>query len=122
MFVILRGRALAWRRRSAFPRCSSSTWLVCFGALLGQTCGALPPVPFVGPDPANPDAPSPPSNSRSVISPYSSLRPAKPGGWLEQNQRAASQGGMSGMHMQGMEMPETETPGRDHLGHQDRQP
>ena len=122
MFVTLRGRALARRRRPAFPRCSSSAWLVCLGALLGQTCGALPPIPFVGPDPANPDAPAPPSSYRSVISPYSSLRPAKPGGWLQQNQRAASQGGMSGMQMHGMETPGTEMPAMDHSGHQGHQP
>lgn len=93
MFVTLRGRALARRRRPAFLKCSSSAWLVCFGALLGQTCGALPPIPFVGPDPANPDAPAPPSSYQSVISTYSSLRPAEPGGWLEQNQRAATPSG-----------------------------
>ncbi len=88
MFATLRGRALARRRRPAFPKCPSSTWLVHFGALLGQTCGALPPIAFAGSDPADPDAPAPPSSYQSEISPYSSLGPAKPSGWLEQNQRA----------------------------------
>jgi len=116
MFVHIRGRALAWRRRPAFPRCSSSAWLVCFGALLGQTCGVLPPIPFVGPDPANPDASAPPSSYRSVIAPYASLRPAKPAGWLQQNQRAAPQGEMPGMDMPGMDMPGMKPDG--HQGHQ----
>jgi hypothetical protein len=40
-----------------------------------------------------------------VIAPYVSLRPAKPGNWQQQNQRAASQGEMLGTQMPGMDMP-----------------
>ena len=106
MFVHFRGPALVrWRRRSAFSTCWSPAWLLCFGAVFGHACGALPPLPFLGPEPSNPNVAVPPVGYRSVIAPYVSLRPAKPGNWQQQNQRAASQGEMSGMHMPGMDMP-----------------
>ena len=117
MFVHFLGPALVrWRRRSAFPRCWSPVWLLCFGAVFGHACGALPPTPFIRPDPSNPNVAVPPVSYRSVVAPYVSLRPAKPGNWQQQNQRAASQGEMSGMHMPGMDMPGMKPD--EHQGHQ----
>lgn len=98
-----RGRGTSHRKR----------WLsgLCWALLIGRECVALPLVPFVGPNPANPYVPVPAVGYRSVIAPYVSLRPAKPGNWQEQNQRAASQG-----EMPGMDMPGTKPDG--HQGHQ----
>jgi len=84
-------------KRLAFPRPRPITpakrWLpvICWALLLGRECIG-PPVPFMGPDPADPYVPVPSASYRSVIAPYVSLRPAKPGNWQQQNQRAAPQG------------------------------
>lgn len=90
-------------------------WLsaLCWALLVGRECLALPPVPFIGPEPSDSYVRVPPAGYRSVIAPYASLRPAKPGNWQQQNQRAASQGEMPGMDMPGMDMP-----GMKHDGHQ----
>ena len=95
----------------------SKRWLsvVCWALLVGRECLALPPVPFGGPDPSDP-VPVPPASYRSVVAPYTSLRPAKPGNWLQQNQSPAPPSGAPGMHMPGMDMPGMETDG--HQGHQ----
>ena len=98
MFVHLRGPAFPRRRRLAFPRCWLQAWLLCFALVLGRACGAPPPVPFIGPDPADPYVPVPSANYRSVIAPYVSLRPAKPGNWQQQNQSASPQGGAPAHH------------------------
>lgn len=92
MFVYFCCPAFARRRRSAFSRCWLPAWLLCFGAVFGHACGALPPIPFLEPEPSNPNVAVPPVSYGSVIAPYVSLRPAKPGNWLQQNQRAAPQG------------------------------
>jgi len=97
-------KKLAFQR----PRSISPTrrWLpvICWALLVGRECIG-PPVPFIGPDPADPYDAVPPVSYRYVIAPYVSLRPAKPGNWQQQNQNAASQGEMPGMQMPGMDMP-----------------
>lgn len=108
-------------KRLAFPRLRpispASRWLsvICWALLVGRECMG-PPVPFTGPDPADPYVAVPPVSYRSVIAPYVSLRPAKPGNWQQQNQRAASQDEMPGMHMPGMDMPGMKP--EEHQGHQ----
>jgi hypothetical protein len=91
MFVN-RGPAFARWCRSAFLRCWSPAWFLCFGAVFGHACGVLPPVPFLGPEPSNPKVAVPPVSYRSVIAPYVSLRPAKPINWQQQNQSVPPQG------------------------------
>ncbi len=52
--------------------------------------GCLPTtVPLVGADPADPGAKVASVGYRSTIAPYSSLRPAAPAPWREQNERVA---------------------------------
>jgi len=52
--------------------------------------GCLPTtVPLAGPDPADPHAKVAGVGYRSTIAPYSSLRPAAPAPWREQNDRVA---------------------------------
>jgi hypothetical protein len=92
MFAHLRGRAFSRRLWSAFPRCWPQVWLLCFAFVLGRACGAPPPVPLLGPEPSNPYVRVPPVSYQSVIAPYVSLRPAKPGNWQQQNQSVAPQG------------------------------
>ena len=87
-----RGPAFPRRRPSAFPKCWSQIWLLCFAFALGRACGAPPTVPFRGPEPSDPFAPVPSVGYQSVIAPYVSLRPAKPGNWQQQNQSVAPQG------------------------------
>lgn len=81
----------AWLRRPSsqwwWPQVSP--W--CFAALLGKACATLP-LPFLGPDPADPYVPVPYVGYRSVIAPYVSLRPTKPGDWQKQNQSVAPKG------------------------------
>ena len=67
-----------------------------FGAFAGlafvaMTLGGcvLPTAPLVGADPADPGAKVAGVGYRSSIAPYVSLRPTKPSGWKEQNQRVA---------------------------------
>ncbi len=52
-------------------------------------------VPLVGPDPADPGARVAGVTYRSTISPYTSLRPASPSGWKEQNRGVAPSPGKS---------------------------
>ena len=84
-------------KRLAFPRLRSISpakpWVsvICWALLIGRECVA-PPVPFIGPDPADPYVPVPSVSYQSVIAPYVSLRPAKPGNWQQQNQSVAPQG------------------------------
>lgn len=92
MFANLRGPAFLRRRRAAFPRRRSQVHLLCFGLLLGRACGALPPVPFLGPEPSDPYVRVPAVSYQSVVEPYVSLRPAKPQNWKQQNESAAPQG------------------------------
>lgn len=82
------------------PMSPAKRWVsaMCWAVLVGRECVALPLVPFVGPDPAAPYVPVPPVSYRSVIAPYVSLRPAKPGNWQQQNQRAAPQGEVPAHH------------------------
>jgi hypothetical protein len=90
-------RAALWQLRR-MP--AGKRWLsaLCWALLIGRECAALPPVPFVGPDPADPYVSVPAASYRSVIAPYVSLRPAKPGNWQQQNQRAAPQGAPAHHH------------------------
>lgn len=92
MFAHFRGPAFPRRRLPAFPRCCSQVWLLCFALVLGRACGAPPPVPFLGPEPSDPYVRVPLVSYQSVIAPYVSLRPAKPGNWQQQNQSVAPQG------------------------------
>jgi hypothetical protein len=55
-------------------------------ALAGCTSAT---VPLVGADPADPGAKSAGVGYRSTIDPYSSLRPAVPSPWRDQNDRVA---------------------------------
>jgi hypothetical protein len=89
-------------RDPAFPRWWSSARLtscrylaaLCFAALLGKACVAADP--FVGPEPSDPYASVPPVLYRSVTDAYVSLRPAKPSGWLlDQNAGPGTAGGGS---------------------------
>lgn len=98
MFVYLRGPAFLRRRLLAFPRCWSQAWLLCFALALGRACGAPPPLPFLGPEPSDPYVAAPLVSYQSVIAPYVSLRPAKPGNWQQQNQSVAPQGEAPGHH------------------------
>lgn len=52
-------------------------------------------VPLAGPDPADPGAKIQAVSYRSTIAPYTSLRPAAPTGWKEQNQSVAPKQGKS---------------------------
>lgn len=58
-------------------------------ALAAITLGgcAVPTVPLVGADPADPGAKVSGVGYRSTVAPYASLRPTTPSGWKEQNQR-----------------------------------
>lgn len=58
-------------------------------ALAAITLGgcAVPTVPLVGADPADPGAKVAGVGYRSGIAPYDSLRPTTPSNWIEQNQR-----------------------------------
>jgi hypothetical protein len=59
-------------------------------ALAGALAGCLPTTaPLSGADPADPAAKIPRASYRSVVAPYTSLQPAEPGPWLEQNRRLA---------------------------------
>lgn len=58
-------------------------------SLLVQGCAATPRSPFLGPDPSNPSARTPPVGYRSTVAPYSSRRPVDPVPWREQNERVA---------------------------------
>jgi len=51
--------------------------------------GCLPTVPVAGADPADPSAKVAGVRYRSTVAPYTSLRPAQPLSWREQNDRAA---------------------------------
>jgi hypothetical protein len=88
-----------WVKNPAFPRLRwpispVRRWvsIVCWGLLVGHACAAPPLVAFLGPDPADPYVPVPSVSYRSVVAPYVSLRPAKPGNWQQQNQSVAPQG------------------------------
>lgn len=50
--------------------------------------GCIPTVPLVGADPADPNVPVAAVGYRSTVAPYTSLRPAIPKAWREQNERA----------------------------------
>ena len=91
MFAHLRGSAFSRGLSPAFPRCSSQVWLLCFALMLGRACGAPPPAPFLGPEPSDPYVRVPALSYQSVIAPYVSLRPAKPGNWKQQNESVAPQ-------------------------------
>ena len=54
----------------------------------GLLAGCIPTAPLIGADPADPNVPVAGVNYRSVIVPYSSMRPTTPAGWKDQNQRA----------------------------------
>ena len=84
-------KRVAFSRPRPVPPARRWVPVLCWALLVGREC-VLPPVPFVGPEPSNPNAAVPPVSYRSVIAPYVSLRPAKPGNWQQQNQRAAPQG------------------------------
>ena len=80
-------------KNPAFPRLhwvSAICWAVLVVALFGKACAALP-LPFLGPEPADPYVPVPSVSYSSVIAPYVSLRPAKPGDWQKQNEFVAPQ-------------------------------
>ena len=66
-------------------------WVICWAVLVGRECLG-PPVPFIGPDPADPYLPVPPVTYRSVVAPYASLRPALPRNWQQQNEEIAPKG------------------------------
>ena len=51
--------------------------------------GCIPTSPSVGADPADPAVPVAAVRYRSGITPYTSMRPAAPSGWKEQNERVA---------------------------------
>ena len=71
-FDVRRARALALAASAA--------------ALLG---GCIPTAPLVGADPADPAVPVAAVRYRSGIAPFTSMRPAAPSGWKEQNDRLA---------------------------------
>ena len=52
-------------------------------------CAAAPPVPFAGPDPADPSAHAPAAAYRPVTGDYRGGRPVDPRPWGEQNQGVA---------------------------------
>jgi len=58
-------------------------------ALLTAACTAVPPRPFAGADPSNPDAGVTASTYRSTTVGYQSQRPVQPATWREQNERVA---------------------------------
>src|ERR1700694_5871767 len=63
---------------------------VCVAAMALALGGCLPTtVPLVGADPADPRARVAGARYRSTLAPYSSLRPATPSSWREQNERVA---------------------------------
>jgi hypothetical protein len=96
MSVHFLGAAFPRRRLAPLPGCGWQVWLLCFAFVFGRACG-LPP-PFFGPEPSNPNVRVPPVSYRSVIAPYVSLRPVKPGNWQQQNQSVAPQGETSAHH------------------------
>jgi hypothetical protein len=69
-----------------FRRVRFSSIGIVAAALLG---GCIPTVPLTGADPADPAGPVAPVRYRSGVMPYTSLRPAAPSGWKEQNERVA---------------------------------
>jgi len=97
MFARVLGAVFPRQRRPALSRCWSQVSLLCFALVFGRACGAPPPI-FFGPDPSDPNVPVPPVSYQSVIAPYVSLRPAKPGNWEQQNESVAPQGGAPAHH------------------------
>jgi hypothetical protein len=77
-------------RTGAFARTFVAT--VLSGLILGISgCAPTPPFPIAANDPSNPAARVPPTAYRSTIQPYTSLRPAEPLSWREQNERLMPQ-------------------------------
>jgi hypothetical protein len=52
-------------------------------------CSALPPHPYAGPDPSDPNARVAAVGYRPTIGPYASQRPVEPKPWQQQNERVA---------------------------------
>lgn len=69
-----------------FRRARALALATAAAALLG---GCIPAVPLVGADPVDPTVPVAAVRYRSGIPPYTSMRPAGPSGWKEQNERVA---------------------------------
>lgn len=63
--------------------------LALAGAAAAILAGCIPTAPLVGADPADPTVPVASVRYRSGIAPYTSMRPAPPSGWKEQNERVA---------------------------------
>lgn len=91
MFAPIKARSVAMPAAAAKPinqfkhrRLAAALALSC------SLAGCLPATTLRGgADPADPAARVGAANYRSTIAPYTSLRPAEPGPWLEQNRRVA---------------------------------
>jgi hypothetical protein len=57
--------------------------------LVAAACSALPPHPYAGPDPSDPNARVTAVGYRPTIGPYASQRPVEPKPWQQQNERVA---------------------------------
>jgi hypothetical protein len=66
-------------------------WILAATAVVAVTLGGCLPAtaPLAGADPADPGAKVVGVGYRSTLAPYSSLRPAAPSTWREQNDRVA---------------------------------
>lgn len=62
--------------------------IAAIATVAGLLAGCIPTAPLIGADPSDPNVPVAGVNYRSGIVPYSSMRPATPAGWKDQNQRA----------------------------------
>jgi hypothetical protein len=83
MFAHIRMRSSGlgrWRTASLQRQSAVAAVLLAFGLAL-QGCANLPPSPYTGPDPADPQARAPAATYRSVTSPYDSRRPFAPKPW-----------------------------------------
>ncbi len=79
-------------RAVAAPLQAIALAVIAMLGLSGCTQGAMP---LLGPDPADPFTKTAGVTYRSTTAPYTSLRPASPSGWREQNQGVAPPPGKS---------------------------
>jgi hypothetical protein len=85
-----RMRAAAVGRQATLPiyRWTSLAAVAALASLI-EACTPIPPVPLVGPDPADPRTRVPAVAYRSPVGPYVSRRPVEPSPWQDQNDRIA---------------------------------
>jgi hypothetical protein len=80
--------AVVGQQSTAIFRWTSLATVAALASLI-EACTPIPPVPLVGPDPADPRSRVPAVAYRSPLGPYVSRRPVEPTPWRDQNDRIA---------------------------------